>query len=474
MKQCLILCLLFAVAIPPCCAQTAVVRDIKSFGAKGDGRADDGAAFARAAAFFNARGGGGTLVISTGTYLVGAQTARAGGGAEGAAVLRFSGVRNFKIEGKPDARLRYRRGLRYGSFHPATGAARKDVQGATADRAWAVDAGYCLYLKGCRDVRISGLELDGASAGLVLGGNFGDVGRQLPHYGLFLEDCTGITVSKVRVHHFALDGISVGNHSTAPSFILLQDCTFEDNGRQGLSWIGGTGLQAERCTFLRSGRGKISSPPGAGVDIEAEWAPIRTGAFRGCTFADNAGCALVADNGNSGYCTFDDCIFWGVTSWSVWVRKPGFLFQNCRIYGSAVHGYDAPDAAGATRFVGCRFEDKSYNGRAVYGTYLFESNNARRVSFERCTFTSATKKSIWVQAPKAWKPEEKYSFRDCRFVVRNTALPQGEFVGVLKGIRAKGNRFEFAAPGAKAKGYYFSDCCDAPNVDEGGNEVVYR
>lgn len=43
---------------------TYLVRDIRSFGAKGNGRADDHDAFQRAAAFFNACGRQGKLVIS--------------------------------------------------------------------------------------------------------------------------------------------------------------------------------------------------------------------------------------------------------------------------------------------------------------------------------------------------------------------------------------------------------------------------
>ncbi|RYZ61233.1 MAG: hypothetical protein EOO14_05525 [Chitinophagaceae bacterium] len=50
-------------------SQAFITRDIKSFGAKGNGRTNDHEAFRKAAAFFNARGGNGKLVISKGTYI---------------------------------------------------------------------------------------------------------------------------------------------------------------------------------------------------------------------------------------------------------------------------------------------------------------------------------------------------------------------------------------------------------------------
>ena len=55
-------------------AQKYIVKDIKSFGAKGNGKTNDQKAFQKAAAYFNNRGGNGKLIISKGIYIIGKQT----------------------------------------------------------------------------------------------------------------------------------------------------------------------------------------------------------------------------------------------------------------------------------------------------------------------------------------------------------------------------------------------------------------
>ncbi len=72
MKYILLFSLLFA--LYPAKSQSYITRDIKSFGAKGNGKTNDNAAFEKAAEFFNKRGGNGKLIISKGKYIVGKQS----------------------------------------------------------------------------------------------------------------------------------------------------------------------------------------------------------------------------------------------------------------------------------------------------------------------------------------------------------------------------------------------------------------
>ncbi len=117
---------------------------------------------------------------------------------------------------------------------------------------------------------------------------------------------------------------------------------------------------------------------------------------------DCKGVGVGADSGNSGDCTFNNCTFWGTTNWSIWVRKPNFTFNGCNIYGSVVHGYNSPDKKNATKFWNCHFEDKPYNGNPPYGRYLVETNTAKYMSFDSCTFVTNTKKLCWFQSPKTY------------------------------------------------------------------------
>lgn len=454
-------------------AQSYEEKDIKSFGATGDGLHSDHDAFVKAAAYFNARGGHGKLVISNGTYIVGKQTFSKGTKGQpcyfGEDVLHLKGVRDFTIEGKNGAKIKYMNGLKFGAFNPATGEIFDHGNNYFVNYSYSSFIGMCIYIDKCTNVTVTSLELNGNSDNIILGGVYGDVGRQLPHYGVFISNSKIITIDNINCHHFGLDGICIGNAaSDSTNNILLQNCTFEYNSRQGLSWIGGKGLTAKYCKFNHTGQGKFSSAPGSGVDIEAEWSPIRNGRFENCEFIDNKITGLVADSGNSGECSFSDCTFWGIDGWSIWIKKPAFSFKGCTIYGSVVHGYDASNDYEATRFTDCYFEDKPLNGRQAFGTYLVESSGMKRVNFTNCRFVSNTKKLLWVQT-KAVANDEKYQFNNCTFTMNNSNLPKGDFIAIIRGIRSKNCKLIMSKE-ADVAGYYLSSCCEYVNVDAGGNK----
>jgi len=68
-----ILAAIFSLVFFTARSQAYITKDIKSFGASGDGESNDQAAFEKAADYFNKRGGNGKLIISRGTYIVGEQ-----------------------------------------------------------------------------------------------------------------------------------------------------------------------------------------------------------------------------------------------------------------------------------------------------------------------------------------------------------------------------------------------------------------
>ncbi|MEP6595779.1 MAG: right-handed parallel beta-helix repeat-containing protein, partial [Ginsengibacter sp.] len=254
--------------------------------------------------------------------------------------------------------------------------------------------------------------------------------------------------------------------------ITILNSSFQYNSRQGLSWAGGNSLLVKNCKFNQTGRGSFSSAPSAGVDIEAEVGPIRNGIFINSEFINNVGLGLVANSGDIGDCSFTNCTFWGTTTWSIWVTKPGFTFTSCNIYGSFIHGYDSPDEKNATKFFACTFEDKPYLGKEPYGNYLIESNYKKGVSFTDCTFIANKKRLCWVMASTK-KPEEKYQFINSKFIIKNANYPKKDFVTTMKGMRLKNCTFEFTHPDAKAKGYLLGGYSENNNDDLGGNKIIY-
>ena len=460
-------------------SQPGVVRDIKSFGAKGDGKTNDHEAFQKAAIFFNKRGGDGKLIISKGTYIVGKQTFTGGQknmpAYNGENELSFDSIKNFSIEGADGAKLKYIDSLRIGTFSPETGEVYDHGNNAFVKRNYAAIPGLCIYIKNGKNIKINNIEIDGNNQAMILGGIYGDKGRQLQHYGIFIQNSRNVIVDRVNVHHFGLDGICVSNiKSDTPDKIEITNSVFEYNSRQGFSWIGGNDLHVFNCKFNHTGRGKFSSSPAAGLDIEAESGPIRNGVFENCEFIDNVGVGMGADSGDSGDCTFNDCTFWGTTNWSLWVTKPTFTFDGCNIYGSTAHGYNSPDKKNATKFFNCQFEDKPYNGKEPYGRFLVESNNAKYMSFTNCTFVSNTKKLCWFQSPKTYSLEERYQLNNCKFIINNTNLPTKDFIGITRGVVAKNCTFNFTKLDGKTKRYTFGDSNPATNPGSSGTVIQYQ
>ena len=396
-------------ALPKTAATTYPTLNLKTdCGAQGDGRSDDTGAFQKAARLIQERGGG-TLVIPKATYVVGGQKHVAGQTPyyQTASVFRVEGLEFLRVEGH-GATLRFAPGLHFGAFDPKTGQPYGKMP--NYDRQYAVGVGAMLDISHSRHVTVRDLDLDGDSGGYVLGGGWGDTGRQLAGDGLLLYGDADVRVERVHSHHQGRDGVMIGwtglKASDPPTPYTLTDCAFDFNGRQGLSWVGGRGLQAIRCKFNHTGRSRagttlLESPPGAGVDIEAEESVCRDGYFQDCEFVDNAGCGLVADSGDGGYARFLRCTFWGTTNWSAWSAKPGLKYRDCLFYGSAVHTFGSPDPALATTFIGCRFEDKPWTDGRVYGNYLLDSDRGgENVRFDHCAFIvhSPTRHPLWFNA----------------------------------------------------------------------------
>ena len=415
----------------------ADVMTPEQFGAKGDGVTNDTAAFAALAAEVTRRGGGEVALRRT-TYIVGQQRDTHGGTGYYLAPAPVFAVadlpRSLRISGN-GATLRCAPGLRYGSFDPSTGR-KLTPRGANYDRRTITSPyGFMILIEQCQGaIEITDLELDGNSPALVIGGPYGDVGIQIPASGIFLRDNRGDEIlRRIRSHRHAQDGMMIDGLSRPPPGVrhIAEDVRCERNGRQGCSIIGGRGWQFRNCTFSQSGRGGINSPPGAGVDIEAEGGKAnRDHSFTDCAFVDNAGCGLVADTGDSADLSFTRCRFVGTAAPSIWPNKPGMRFVDCRIVGTMVATFGNIDPARATQFVNCLFTDAPAQSptRSVYRQgradgSLADLATAQNVLFDRCRFLAVGGATL------PWSTAAIY--RNCimRQAGRSPSFPRGRFEG---------------------------------------------
>lgn len=352
-----------------------IVVDVQALGAVGDGHADDTDAFARAAAIIQ-RLGGGTIFIRRGVYLVGRQRAASRSGLGFA--YRSEDIISLSDCPRPvaiigdHAVLRVTPGLRYGAFDPATGLSESHDM-PFVNRDYVASLGSMISVQRCADVQISGLELDGNVEALRIGGEWGDTGRQIPAIGIFASGNEHLGITDVFTHHHALDGIQIGypglRDGAPPKPHELSRVRSENNGRQGLSWVGGNSLVVTNSSFSHTGKGRIATSPGAGVDIEPEGSICRNGLFVETIMLNNAGSGVVADSGDSADLTFVRCTFWGTTNWSAWLRKPHILLAGCEVYGDYPEPFVSPEHLESdVTFIDCKVERLEH---PMYGVFRY-------------------------------------------------------------------------------------------------------
>ena len=407
------------------------------FGAKGDGATNDTAAFAALAVEVMRRGGG-EVVLRRTTYIVGQQRDTRGGAdffSAPAPIFTVADlVRPLRISGN-GATLRCAPGLRYGSFDPSTGS-KRSPQGANYDRRTiASPYQFMIAIERCQaSVEITDLELDGNSPALLVGGSYGDVGIQIAASGIFLRDNRGDEIlHRIWSHQHAQDGITIDGLTRPPPGTrrIAEDIRCERNGRQGCSIVGGRGWRFDRCTFSQTGRAGIASPPGAGVDIEAEGLKAnRDHVFFDCAFVDNNGGGMVADSGDSADIAFTRCRFVGTTGPSIWPNKPGIRFDDCRIVGTVVACFGDADLTKATRFTNCLFTDdpalspthKVYRQDRPNGS-LADLATHPNIQFDRCRFLAVGGATL------PWSTGAIY--RDCtmRQTGKSPSFPRGSYFG---------------------------------------------
>lgn len=398
----------------------------EAFGAKGDGTTDDTSAFQRLATAVNANGGG-EIVLRPVTYLVGRQEGARGGYAFAPASLLVLKDCHLPVVIRGNGgRLRCASHLRFGTFD-RRGERHDHAMPFTSPGFSATPYEHMILVQGCRgSVQITDLELNGNIQQLLIGGPWGDTGWQIPAIGLFLSNNIGsVLVRNVFTHHHAQDGLMISAPSGAAP-LRIENVRSAFNARQGCSFIQGSDVTFVGCSFTDTGRAKIGSAPGAGVDLEAEGGAIRRVTFIGCEFARNEGVGMVADSGDTAEVTFDRCRFVGDRNWSAWPNKPRFRFTRCEFVGPIVRCFDAMNSADGTVFTDCRFTDllrHGADGKPLAPGPIADLSSTKNTLFRHCTFTVSHGFAL------PWSLHAIYDSCSMRQTGGPTGYPRGTYQG---------------------------------------------
>ncbi len=386
---------------------TSTIYRPEDYGAVGDGVSNDTSSFQALAVAVNAANGGIVEFKSGATYLIGRQTAQNpplhSHTFYPEPLLEFTDCTRALIVRGHGAVIRIATGLRYGTFD-TNGNATSNPLPYTGPQ---IAAGYRSIIKaeGCASVTIEDLELDGSADTVVLGGQWGDTGWQLGGIGIMLKNNKGpALVRNVYSHHHTMDGIQVdglAEDDQAPfDHSVVESCRFENNGRQGLSFVGGRGWTFRNCSFSKTGRDTsgITSNPGAGIDFEAEAGKaIRDIALEDCWITDNFGVGIVADSGTDmDRIRVARSTIVGTTNYSLWLNRPGFVVEDCLIAGTIVWlwpGQTPLNPKDAVQFVRCTLSnDSAYSptGTVFQVNNLLVEGGVAFVSYQDCLFDHAT------------------------------------------------------------------------------------
>ena len=450
----------FVVTLPtvPSAAAPMVVTP-EQFGAKGDGCTDDTSAFQLAAETIQAAGEGVLVLKPQAVYRVGRQTHVEGKTPywQPEAIIRLEGVRSFVLLGS-GAVIQLNDGLRYGAFDGTNGdplPTKVSADNLFTDYTAYVAVGDLIHIRRADRVLIENVALDGNQSKLILGGEWGNSGRQCKASAVVLDYVRDAVLKDVICRDNALDGITIlqghpfvgdppfaADGPETPHRLIRVMCL--RNGRQGISWCGGRGLYCDDCDFSQTGRGTISSGPGAGVDMESESGACRTARFTRCRFVDNAGPGLICwHNQNVEDVACEGCVFEGTSYYSALVVSPRTVFRRCQFYGTYTGAHGDVDAARATQFEECQFTDAREETpdqaqRAftrLDGTLAYVAGE--NVTFEKCRFDAHEVRAVHLHGE-----EDHERLVDCTFIARHR--PADSVSVILNGTYIERCRFEEA------------------------------
>ncbi|MEJ5961313.1 glycosyl hydrolase family 28-related protein [Pedobacter immunditicola] len=349
--------------------------NVKSYGAKGDGKSNDYPALKKAVAQINAQKGG-LLYFPPGTYYLD---------------VYHQGKKSVDTT---DLEFKYCDGLRiYGE--KATIAVKGDIHRKVtrknANHTFSsITAITPIKLSYCKNVTIEGLTLDGNVDQMSKDKKVNESGGHL----IFINRSENVKLKNLNIHHAQTDGIYIRNHSKN---VTGENLVSSNNARQGMSIIQLEKGVFNNCKFINTGitGGKYGRhAPSGGVDIEPNRQTERVVdiQFNNCTFANNRGPQLLVSHpATSRQIVLRSCKFVADKNSNrlgVLVNAKEVLFEDCHFDLGKANIYPARKAGTSSVFRNCVIRSSSSGFIAV------NKGTERSVVIDRCTLEYTGKAKI--------------------------------------------------------------------------------
>ena len=196
--------------------------------------------------------------------------------------------------------------------------------------------------------------------------------------GFYLRSCSEIKILGLTIRDTGGDGIYLGN-KRQPAYckdVLIKDCIFDNNYRQGISIIGAVNLLIENCLFKNtSGTG-----PADGIDFEPnnEQNKMVNCTVRNCVFENNEGDGIqvsvskLTEKTENISVLIENCYVKSSGKFGFivgTVRKVGVKglieFRNCTVENTQGPGFiiwDTPAGSVNIRFTNCKWKNVNLTG----------------------------------------------------------------------------------------------------------------
>lgn len=301
--------------------------------------------------------GGGTLIIPAGVYTLGVQERNTPAGHDPDNVRAWGVKDNFRFEGLSTdlciimygASFKLADGLRFGAFDPSTGLPRPYTP-TSNDISTRADTGFIFNIVQNPDCNISiyGGTLLGSMDKLVLGGQWGDVGRQCDGYGFRIRNYKSLSIRDCTIIKMPLDGLYTGdgwysNTYKEPKSTVLSNVKIIGCGRDNWSIVGNGQYSAIGCVLTEAAQHEVSSNPASNINVETEAGKVYQVVIDNCTLSNGRDANFIVTSQNvnglsiiNSLLYHDEKYFTKGTAAGVWMRGSPVDLHRCTLRNSRI------------------------------------------------------------------------------------------------------------------------------------------